>query len=741
MARDDFQQAWHAASTQTRVTVDADILLREIQRNQRDFLATILRRDLFEVGTALLLLPIWVYLGSVFSLPWSWYLGVPAIAWIAAFILYYRLRYPLRVSEPDAPLLECARQSLTLVERQIWLLRNVFWWYLLPPGISILVFFGHVAWLRSESGLTVPGRVDVFIILIGIYSFLYLRNKYAVNSELEPRREELLTLLASLGDSDSLGRAREYAVTSSVQKSKCGSGGVGLGSGLLVTGLCVLALVAIPLTGGLFDSDFDQPPRTSGPAGDKLASLVTDLRKENNLVGLAAMVMVDGQIEAAAAEGERKKGSGVPVEIADRWHIGGIAKSITATMIARLVESGRMNWTDKVGDVFAEPSVHEDWKSVMLKQLLTDTAGAPRNFALEVRRRRPPLGPQCTEARREAVLEVVAHKPEFSPGSQYAYSNVGHTIAAAMAEKVTGIPWEELVKREVFEPLALMEAGFGPPESPDATLPQPRGHHTVQGWKISVDDQTDNTTIMAPSGLAHMSLENLCTYAREHLLGQLAMGKLLPAETYQLLHTPERSYYAYGWIKREPSASMPFTVYWHNGSNTMWYALVAFIPEKNMVIAVTSNDGDFEKAEAAAWEIVRASTNQFEGDGDRSARATPPAEGYPKLSPFAAVRWGNELPEVKVGDEWFQLVSLDDIPATKIIAFSQKTYGDKWQKRFEEDLVELLTRMGHLPQDTVTLVVQSLTSPEKKTLKDVPITRANRQAIRDAAQAREANAK
>ena len=97
-------------------------------------------------------------------------------------------------------------------------------------------------------------------------------------------------------------------------------------------------------------------------------------RKEKNLVGLAAMVMVDGQVEAAAAHGERKIGSGVPLEIGDRWHLGGITKSITATMIARLVESGQMQWTDTVGEIFPEASVHEDWKPVTLRQLLTDTA-------------------------------------------------------------------------------------------------------------------------------------------------------------------------------------------------------------------------------------------------------------------------------------------------------------------------------------------------------------------------------
>jgi len=317
------------------------------------------------------------------------------------------------------------------------------------------------------------------------------------------------------------------------------------------------------------------------------------------------------------------------------------------------------------------------------------------------------------------VLNVIAEKPAYPPGTKFAYSNVGCTIAGAMAEKVTGATWEDLVKREVFEPLKLTDAGFGPPKSADDTLEQPRGHRQILAGKISVDDEADNTTIMGPSGIVHMSLRDLCTYAREHMLGQLGKGTLLSAETYQLLHTPDLNNYACGWIRKEPGAAIPYTEYWHNGSNTMWYALVVFIPEKNMVVAVTSNDGDFDQAEAAAWEVLKASVN------------------YPKKSPFAAVRWQDSQPEVQLDDEWFRLVSLNGIAAGEIVAFSQQTYGNLSKKRFEEDLVELLSRMGHPPKDKVTLVVQSLTTSETQIRKGVAMTEANRQAIKAAALSRE----
>ena len=142
---------------------------------------------------------------------------------------------------------------------------------------------------------------------------------------------------------------------------------------------CSCAAIAIILWAaqGLTRSEQAIPTRGSVHIDDALApltKLIVGLRKENDLVGLAAMVVVDGKVVASAADGERKKGSGAWLQTGDRWHLGGVTKSITATMIARLVESGRMKWSDSIGECFPEASIHPDWKAVTLKQLLTDTA-------------------------------------------------------------------------------------------------------------------------------------------------------------------------------------------------------------------------------------------------------------------------------------------------------------------------------------------------------------------------------
>jgi CubicO group peptidase (beta-lactamase class C family) len=380
----------------------------------------------------------------------------------------------------------------------------------------------------------------------------------------------------------------------------------------------------ITLTPVRYSSGSDGAPRSDGTAGAALADLVTDLRQKHQLVGLAAMVMVDGNVMASAAQGERKKGSGVPLELADRWHLGSISKSITATMIGRLVEAGQMQWADTIGERFPEASIHENWKPVTLHQLLTHTAGAPTNFPLSVRLKKPAIGPECTQERRTAVIDVMAQKPAHQPGEKFVYSNVGYTIAGAMAETATGVSWEDLVKREVFEPLKLTGTGFGPPKSPTETLDQPRGHRGLRDWKTSVSDEQDNTPIIGPAGTVHMPLSSLCTYATDHLRGELGAGELLSAETYQRLHTPRLHDYACGWVVKPPTQEIPHLVYWHNGSNTMWYALVVFIPAKNLVVAVTANDGDIQSAESAAWKIVNASVNQLLVEDQIPRRQTLP---------------------------------------------------------------------------------------------------------------------
>jgi hypothetical protein len=102
---------------------------------------------------------------------------------------------------------------------------------------------------------------------------------------------------------------------------------------------------------------------------------------------------------------------------------------------------------------------------------------------------------------------------------------------------------------------------------------------------------------------------------------------------------------------------------------------------------------------------------------------------YVKLSPFSAVRWRESTPEVKVKDVWYELVAIDDIEVKEVVKFCKEKEENLWKKRFEEDLVEMMARMGHEPSEKVTLKVRDLKTGKPEVLKDVPNTHENRRAI------------
>jgi hypothetical protein len=121
-------------------------------------------------------------------------------------------------------------------------------------------------------------------------------------------------------------------------------------------------------------------------------------------------------------------------------------------------------------------------------------------------------------------------------------------------------------------------------------------------------------------------------------------------------------------------------------------------------------------------------TTQLDAAGGQSGR------GYPIAAPFSAVRWKDSTPEVKVKDQWYELLAINSASAKDIVAFCKEKENKQWKKRFEEDLVEMMDRMGHKPGTKVALKLRDLATDKEVIMKDVAMTEENREAIRKSAE-------
>lgn len=103
--------------------------------------------------------------------------------------------------------------------------------------------------------------------------------------------------------------------------------------------------------------------------------------------------------------------------------------------------------------------------------------------------------------------------------------------------------------------------------------------------------------------------------------------------------------------------------------------------------------------------------------------------GLAQVSPFDGIKWSEDQPQVKVGETWYELVSIEGKSRAEILEYCQATYGGKANKRFVEDLVDVLEGMGAEVTSDVDLVLLDLETKKRVEMADVPMTRAKRQAL------------
>jgi CubicO group peptidase (beta-lactamase class C family) len=335
------------------------------------------------------------------------------------------------------------------------------------------------------------------------------------------------------------------------------------------------------------------------------ATKLETLRANSNLPAVGGVMFDSARIGTVSVTGVRKLGDPTPATAADLWHIGSITKSFTSTLAGRFVERGQLSWSATLGDLIGTDR-SKKFAHATLAQVLSHRAGIPPNPTtadiIAFGTSQDPLPVQ----RRTGIDRALAGDPLSPPGTTFLYSNLDYVLVGTILEEKTGRSWEELVRGEVLEPLKLTTAGFGAPGTRDA-LTQPRGHRANGNSLTSVEPgpRADNVAFFGPAGTMHMSITDIARWGQEHLRGERGIDGLLRAATYRTIHAPPASAeYAFGWVIQERSGSR---VMWHNGSNTMWYAIVAFNPAADRAVVIVTNAGSAQPAiNDVAMELLTA---------------------------------------------------------------------------------------------------------------------------------------
>ena len=177
---------------------------------------------------------------------------------------------------------------------------------------------------------------------------------------------------------------------------------------------------------------------------------------ESGLVGAAALLVArNGKIEVEQGFGSLSRKDGAkPCRTDSVFLVASISKPVTAMAVMKLVDQGRIALDDPAQKYL--PELKGDGRErITVRNLLSHTSGLPDMLPdnVELRKRHAPLMEFVSGALRTPLF--------FPPGTRVSYQSMGILLASEIVQRVSGMPLDRFLQREVFGPLKMRHSSMG----------------------------------------------------------------------------------------------------------------------------------------------------------------------------------------------------------------------------------------------------------------------------------------
>lgn len=264
-------------------------------------------------------------------------------------------------------------------------------------------------------------------------------------------------------------------------------------------------------------------------AVEQLPALVAEMMPGTGVPGVAVAVVHGDEIVYAGGFGERRAGSGEPVDADTVFQLASISKTVGATVVAGAVGDGTVRWTDPIVTHLPHFALADPWvtRHVTLADMYSHRSGLPGHAGdlLE------DLGFE-----RAQVLERLRFAPLAPFRAVYAYTNFGLTAAAEAVAAAAGTSWEELSRRRLYDRIGMSRTSSTYADFA-ARKNRAVGHQRVDGeWRFVEQRQPD---AQSPAGGVSSSARDMGRWMRLLLADGVFDGeRVIDAEALLAIQTP-----------------------------------------------------------------------------------------------------------------------------------------------------------------------------------------------------------
>lgn len=307
------------------------------------------------------------------------------------------------------------------------------------------------------------------------------------------------------------------------------------------------------------------------------------------------------------------------------FRVGSVSKVFTWTALMQLYEQGKINLDDDINRYLDfEPRYPKHYigesQPITIAHLMSHTAGFEDVMQGLFSFSEQPL-------LRDYVIQ---HQPAriFPPGEVMGYSNYGTSLAGYIVERVSGMPFEDYIKENVFEPLGMYHSTFRQP------LPQELAPRMVTAYRwINDEYHPGNFEFMpVPAGALSLTATDMARFIQAGLnSGENEYGVLLKPETHAQMVSPLKVYnplvagMAHGYMHGMMNGQ---TVIQHGGSTSIFDAGLYLLPDINAGIFIAYSGGKY----SGHIGIMRDFMDTFFEEEDSDPIPLTPMAFDPKLN-------------------------------------------------------------------------------------------------------------
>lgn len=198
-----------------------------------------------------------------------------------------------------------------------------------------------------------------------------------------------------------------------------------------------------------------------------IRKLFTDQAEQLMIPGLAYGMVVDDTLLLSGATGWINLEDSIPADPESCFRIASMTKSFTAMAILKLRDEGKLLLNEPVETYIPELAGQEyltsDAPLINIENLLTMTAGFPEDN---------PWGDRQLDEPDRMLTDLISRGLSLSnpPSFEYEYSNTGFAMLGKIITVVSGMPYQEYIRKSILDPLGMTHTFWDYKEIPGEEL-------------------------------------------------------------------------------------------------------------------------------------------------------------------------------------------------------------------------------------------------------------------------------